>query len=150
MGDILNLAAVHDNGLPCVTIGIRGNSFRLSKVDPSTVAFVDPKTGETLNLKAKVELENGETLDDKFSRLEDMIESLSDHVKEEACLENLSVDGFLLVDDEPVDRVDVLQKDLSSVKESMSVMSRLVVKLDEDHDLLAKRVSHLEKTLKVK
>lgn len=100
MGDILNIAALHDGGLPRATFGIRGNRFRLSK-DSNTVTLMDPITGSILNFRANATLSDASLVETHITDLESSYDRLYDMVVNDEYLAGIEVDDeILLIDDE--------------------------------------------------
>lgn len=105
MGDILNIAAVHDAGDAKLNVGIRGNRFVLKK--NGNVVYLVTAGNSRMDLDANFKLSDGTSVENRIldaeTQLEEMAEIL-DHLYEMVSTDEywaaLEVgDGVLLVDD---------------------------------------------------
>lgn len=100
MGDIMNIAALHDGGLPRVTAGIRGNRFRLYKPEIDRVDLVDPATGDLLRFRALFEFPDSTVVQERIEDIEELLDHLNEMITTDDYWAAISDDdGALLIDD---------------------------------------------------
>lgn len=105
MGDILNIAAVHNAGDPELNVGIRGNRFVLRK--NGNVVYLEKSNGDRMDLNAEFLLSDGSSVETRILAAEELLEEMDDildHLYEMyssdeywAAIE--VADGVVLVDD---------------------------------------------------
>lgn len=105
MGDILNIAAVHNAGDPELNVGIRGNRFVLRK--NGNVVYLEKSNGDKMDLNAEFLLSDGSSVETRILAAEELLEEMDDildHLYEMyssdeywAAIE--VADGVVLVDD---------------------------------------------------
>ena len=101
MGDILNVAALHDRGAARATFGIRGNSFQLNKDNASKVSLLDPITQNILQLRADVILGDGTLVESRILSLEELFGYLLGMILEDDYRMDLVDDeGAQIIDDD--------------------------------------------------
>ena len=101
MGDTLNVAALHDSGLPRVTVGIRGNRFRFDKAEVDRVDLLDPATSDLLRFRALFEFSDATLVEEHITQIEDILGHLYEMVTTDDFWAAITDDdGALIVDDE--------------------------------------------------
>ena len=108
MGAIFNMSAMHDNGLPQATIGIRDNAFRF-RMDTTSkiISLLLPLTQEIGKIRADVVLSDSTLLEERLVDLEDRFNDLAEMIESddyEMALED--DDGGVIVDDDGTVLVD--------------------------------------------
>lgn len=70
MSEILNVAKVHNTGKAEITVGLRGNEFKLQlSTADNTVSLFNPITGQMLRFNVGEILVNGKPITDKYAEL---------------------------------------------------------------------------------
>lgn len=105
MGDILNIAAVHDAGQPKMNVGIRGNRFSLQK--SGNVVYLVDASGNRMDFDASLILSDGSSVETRIqdaetqiSEMDDLLDHLYGMITTDEYWAALGTDdGFTLIDD---------------------------------------------------